>query len=209
MTAPAEERIRLFVALPVPPEIREGLMTLRDRLAAVDTAHAFRMVSLEGLHITLKFIGEIEVSWLPNIKDRLSQVLEGRPPLELAVRGVGAFPKPDRPRIIWAGIAGDTEPLAELRKAIDHKMKKYKIKTESYGHTPHITLARRINKRVPEGADVFVPLLEELKAVELGGWTAGNVILYQSQLQPTGAIYTPLATFPLRRPPPVRRVFTP
>ncbi len=209
MTAPAEERIRLFVALPVPPEIREGLMTLRDRLAAVDTAHAFRMVSLEGLHITLKFIGELEASWLPNVKDRLSQVLEGRPPLELAVRGVGAFPKPERPRIIWAGIAGDTEPLAELRKAIDHKMKKYKIKTESYGHTPHITLARRINKRVPDGADVFVPLLEELRAVELGGWTAGNVILYQSQLQPTGAIYTPLATFPLRRLPPVRRVFTP
>lgn len=209
MPAPAEERIRLFVALPVPPEIREGLMTLRDRLAAADTAHAFRMVSLEGLHITLKFIGEIEVSWLPNIKDRLSQVLEGRPPLELAVRGVGAFPKPERPRIIWAGIAGDTEPLAELRKDVDRKMKKYKIKTESYGHTPHITLARRINKRVPEGADVFVPLLEELKAVELGGWTAGTVILYQSQLQPTGAIYTPLATFPLRRPPPVRRIFTP
>jgi RNA 2',3'-cyclic 3'-phosphodiesterase len=181
--------VRLFVALEIPEETRHALADLIDRLK--DITRSARWVRPEGIHVTLKFIGEAPPEKLPAIKEALAQVRNSAP-VEARFRGCGFFPNERRPRVLWIGVEASPN-LAGLAATVEAGLEPLGIAAEAREFKPHLTLARF------EGAEGNPRLLEKLQTFEpfdFGGVRTGEFHLFQSQLQRGGARYTRLASFP-------------
>lgn len=183
------------MAVPLPDRIRERLGQVQDRLR--ERKYPVRWVRVDGVHLTLKFLGTVESSLLDDIEAAVSEGISGFRPFPLSVEGFGVFPSFSRPRVLWLGIAGDADKLVEMQQSIDSRLSSLGFEAEKRPFSPHVTLGR-----VQE--DASTPLIQamgrELKDFhpgKLGGWTAHSVHLMRSQLNPKGAIYTSLAEFPL------------
>jgi RNA 2',3'-cyclic 3'-phosphodiesterase len=180
--------MRLFVALDIPGEVRERLAALVARLRA---AAAARWTRVEGLHVTLKFVGETPPEKAEQIRAALSAVHTGEV-VELSFRGVGFFPNERRPRVFWAGIEANSA-LAALAGEVDARLAPLGIPAESRPFHPHLTLARFDS---PDGAAALLRALEPLGPVEFGRARCAEFHLYRSRLLPGGAQYERLASFP-------------
>jgi len=183
--------IRSFVAIDVEPAVRAALRALQSEF--VNTHADVRWVRPEGLHVTLKFLGAVEAARLETVHAALVAALVDRPPLRLAVRGLGAFPSWRRPRVVWVGLDG--EGLAELAACAERTLTGLGFPGEGRPFTPHLTLGRVNSLR-------GWPQLEELIKAHLqddfGDSHIDAVIIYRSTLQPGGAAYTSLWTIPLQ-----------
>lgn len=169
--------IRLFTAIPLPQEIRTILYGMGRSLPGG------RPVPEEQVHITLRFIGEVEGSLLYDIKESLASI--DTPSFSFEIRGVGHFPPRGKPRVIWAGIF-PTDKLIGLKKKIDFELQQCGIAPEQRKFSPHVTLARLSNcsiKRVTE----FLAGNSFLKFEQL---QANSFNLYSSRLTQKGAIHT-------------------
>jgi len=143
----------------------------------------------EGMHLTLKFFGEIEDKRIPKIEKALDAVVNGIPTFTLSVSGMGTFPDMRRPRVIWIGLKEDGGNLLRLQKGVEEDLKKTGFPSEDRRFTPHITLGRiRSNKNT----DKLLRLIEEEKVEELGSFDVSEVHLIKSELKPAGAEYTEL-----------------
>ncbi len=125
--------IRLFVSLKLPDEVRECL-----HLVCCDVPGA-RWVDPDQLHLTVRFIGEVEEPVFEEIRDGLGSVHVA--PFELEFRGVGHFPPRGQPRVLWAG-TGQSEELVLLRQRVDSVLVRVGLPPEARKFAPHITLAR-------------------------------------------------------------------
>jgi RNA 2',3'-cyclic 3'-phosphodiesterase len=179
--------MRLFVALDIPAEVRERLAALVARLRSTAPA---RWTRVEGLHVTLKFVGESPPEKAEQIRNALSAVHPGKI-VEMSFRGVGFFPNERRPRVFWAGIEAN-DALAVLAAEVDERLVPLGIPAESRPFHPHLTLARF---DTPDGASALLRALEPLGAVEFGGARCSEFYLYRSRLLPGGAQYERLASY--------------
>jgi RNA 2',3'-cyclic 3'-phosphodiesterase len=181
--------MRLFVALDIPEDVRSSLAALTAKLRPA--CRNARWVRIEGLHVTLKFIGETPTEKAEMIKTALASI-PSRAPILINFRGLGFFPNERRPRVLWAGINADTE-LAELARAVEISLVPLGIPRDERTFSPHLTLARLETPRVLEALQDTVKNSGQIK---FGVTTATEFHLYQSVLKPGGAEYTRLATFP-------------
>ena len=181
--------MRVFVALDVPEPVRARLTELSARLAKV--CPSARWVRFEGVHITLKFIGEVPQEKLEQIRQALGE-LPSFGPIKIRFAGLGFFPGARRPRVFWAGVEGDPK-LAELAAAIEMKLAPLGIAPEKRAFQPHLTLARFES---PQGTQALSAAVEALGAPEFGEETFREFHLYQSVLKRSGAEYTRLVTYP-------------
>ena len=180
--------MRLFVALDIPGDIRQALATtVRTLRAACPEA---RWARIDGLHVTLKFIGETPGEKLEAIKAALGSV-RAAAPVTLHFRGAGFFPDARRPRVLWAGIEADTE-LALLAAAVENSLAELGIARETRAFSPHLTLARFDR---PRGLDALHDAIESAAPLKFGATLTKEFHLYQSVLKRGGAEYTRLATF--------------
>jgi 2'-5' RNA ligase len=184
--------MRLFVAMDIPEDVRAGISAIVARLRPA--CPKARWVRIEGLHVTLKFIGETPDAAVPGIKAALASI-PARPPIGIQFRGLGFFPNARRPRVFWAGVEAGPD-LAELAAAVDAALHPQGFAREERAFAPHLTLARFDE---PRGLDALRAAVDTPEAFEFGGVTASEFHLYQSELKRGGAEYTRLATFPLRR----------
>jgi len=182
--------MRLFVAMDIPEEVRSSLAALAAKLRAA--CQNARWVRIDGLHVTLKFIGETSAEKTEKIKTALAAI-PSRAPISINFRGLGFFPNHRRPRVLWAGIEANSE-LAELAAAVETALHPLDIAREERAFSPHLTLARF---DTPRGLDALHAAIEKAGPFEFGGTTAKEFHLYQSVLKRSGAEYTRLATFPL------------
>jgi 2'-5' RNA ligase len=180
--------MRLFVALSIPEETRSSLAALVSRLRP--SCRTARWVRMEGVHITLKFIGETPAEKLQGIRASLASIPR-RDPIALKFRGLAFFPDARRPRVLWAGIESGAG-LAVLAEAVEASLAALGIAPEARKFSPHLTLARFSS---PRGLDHLQAAIEKAGALEFGGATAQEFHLYQSVLKPGGAEYTQLATY--------------
>jgi 2'-5' RNA ligase len=180
--------MRLFVALDIPEEVRTQLAAFTARLRPA--CRNARWVRIEGLHVTLKFIGEMSEEKLESIQVALAAV-PTRAPIPITYRGLGFFPDDRRPHILWAGIKSGPE-LAALAAAVDAALGPLGIPGEQREFTPHLTIARLESPRLLES---FQNAVREAGRLAFGRATAENFHLYQSVLKPGGSEYTRLATF--------------
>ena len=186
--------MRLFVALDIPDAVREALAQFCRPLR--EMCPGARWVRCEGVHITLKFIGETPPDRAELVRATLSAV-PSTGPIELRFAGIGFFPTPRHPRILWAGVSASSA-LRVLARAIEEQLEPLGIPRETRGFNPHVTLARFDS---PKGLDALRATLEKLDTSEFGGTTAREFHIYQSILKRGGAEYTRLACYPLMREP--------
>jgi RNA 2',3'-cyclic 3'-phosphodiesterase len=189
--------MRVFVAVDVGDAVRREAMrvvaTLSGKLEAVKTPPRVAWVKPAALHVTIKFIGEVEEPEVERLQELLAPPIE-MPPFELAWRGVGAFPSPKRPRALWLGVINGAAPLARLEAEVSRRLAGAKaVELDDRALLPHLTLGRV--KMAGEGVD----WPKVLKAVEVKDVTSrvDRVTLYRSQLSHQGPHYTGLISAPL------------
>ena len=181
--------MRVFVALDVPEPVRARLAEHSARLKKV--CPNARWVRLEGVHITLKFIGEV----LPEKLEQIRHALGGLPslgPIAVQFAGLGFFPGALRSHVLWAGVEADPK-LAELAAAIEMKLAPLGIAPEKRAFHPHLTLARFES---PQGTQALREAVEVMGRPEFGEDTFREFHLHQSVLKRSGAEYTRLVTYP-------------
>ena len=180
--------MRLFVAMDIPEEVRAAVAVLVERLRPSSRdAHWAR---IEGLHVTLKFIGEIPEEKLGPIVSALKDVVFAKP-IAFRFRGLGFFPNERRPRVLWAGIDSGPE-LAALAAAVETALIPLGIAREDRAFSPHLTLARFDS---PRNLERLHTAIEAAGPLEFGITIAKEFHLYQSILKRGGAEYTRVATF--------------
>ena len=187
--------MRLFVALEIPAAVRDNLAAqineLRD-LPAPLAAKRLRWVRPENLHVTLKFIGEVEAAKLDGIRSALTAIgLDA--PVGLDFRGLGFFPDEKYPRVLWVGLHASGN-LPVLASDIDRTLEGQGIARDERAFAPHLTLARFEPRGLHERLRIAIQKNSER---EFGAFEAREFHLIQSRLKPSGAEYTSLAAFPL------------
>jgi 2'-5' RNA ligase len=180
--------MRLFVALELPEATRAALRDLMARLEPL--ARGARWVRAEGMHLTVKFIGEFPEEKLPALREALSRVRSAEP-ARMKFRGLGCFPNDRRPRVLWAGVEASAS-LAALAAEVDAALAPLGVARESRAYVPHLTLARF---REPSPQPRLQNELAKSKAWEFGEAVASEFYLFESKLSPRGAEYRKLETF--------------
>jgi RNA 2',3'-cyclic 3'-phosphodiesterase len=178
--------MRLFVAVNLPAEIRERLATVQDRLRHIQADVSW--VRPENLHVTLKFLGETEEKRLPSIRLALAEVSRAVSPFSMEVVGVGSFGG-RVPRVIWVGVQDGAQSLVDLARQVENALARLGFPKEKREFTAHLTLGR---VRSPRNAEGLLAGLQEGRGEEFGTFAARAFELMQSELRPSGSIYTVL-----------------
>jgi RNA 2',3'-cyclic 3'-phosphodiesterase len=185
--------MRIFIALDIPAEILARMLEYMERARRL--APEARWARVEGLHVTLKFIGEVSDTKVEEIKTALTAIQAA--PFEVKFENVGFFPSPKSPRVFWIGVEGG-EALPQLATAIDGATQKLGIAKEDRAYSPHLTLARAGSG--PGAHNLLRPLVTVLGSdppPQFGTMTPREFFLYQSQPQRGGSKYTKLQRFGL------------
>ena len=177
--------IRSFLAIELPKPILGKIEEVQGdlRLTHADV----RWVSPERIHLTLKFFGNIEESRIDSISKSIEEPIQNTLPFSVKVQGIGAFPYLKNPRVIWMGLVNGGEVLISLQKQIDTRLEKIGFQPEDRPFHPHLTLGRMKSSR---GKDELVGRMEKHKEEEFGDLQVEKVILFKSDLRPSGPIYT-------------------
>jgi len=179
--------IRSFLAIELPRTTRKKIEEVQ---ADLRSTHAdVRWVNPEKIHLTLKFFGNIEGSRIDPIFKSIEEPIRNTLPFSLKVRGVGAFPHLKNPRVIWIGLVNGREVLISFQKQIETQLEKIGIQPEDRPFNPHLTLGRMKSSR---GKEELVGRMEKHKEEEFGDFQVERVVLFKSNLKPSGPIYTPL-----------------
>ncbi len=174
----------------LPDDVRQRLAAEIERLRphAADVA----WVAPANLHLTLKFLGQVDEARVPAVAAALATAAAGHRGFDVLVRGLGAFPSPARPRVLWAGLAEDAGRLRALAESVDDACGGLGFPRETRAFAGHVTLGRvREPRRRPTLADALA------RGGEFGRVRVARVTLMRSELSPRGARYSELATGPL------------
>jgi len=189
--------IRAFVAIVPPTSLQTRIAKYCDWLG--NFGGAIKWVERDNIHITLAFLGDINTTessaYAKAIERGVASVRDDLPAPQIALQGVGAFPDLARPRSLWVGVDEGTDFLTELKEAIDLPLEDFGYYPERRKYQPHLTLGR-VKGRGPEITQL-TDKLAEADEKPFGQFTAGNVILFGSELKKEGPIYHPIATIKL------------
>jgi len=186
--------MRIFIAIEIPEETRAGLREAQRTLRtdAVDASWP----RPEGIHLTLKFLGEVPETKGPEITNALSLAAAGSQAFHLAVDGTGTFPNARSARVVWAGLGGEIDCLNRLQAAVEDAMERIGFDRESRPFTPHLTLGRI---KYIRSRETWVRLLEQVKDLKLPAFDVSSFSLIKSELKRSGAEYTQIARFELQQ----------
>jgi 2'-5' RNA ligase len=179
--------IRTFIAVKLPETVLATIDGVQKQLAA----HGFsvRWVTTGNIHLTLKFLGEVDEDEVEDIAAVLTEAVNGFAPLRLAAAGVGVFPSVKRARVIWVGLSGQLPELAALQRSIADRLAMIGYPHEKRPFSGHLTLGRVkcqiAASRLTTAMGAFGDFESETFAVD-------RVILFKSELRPSGAAYTEL-----------------
>ena len=187
------EKIRTFIAIELDESIKDGLTKLQERLKGKVPRGSARWVRPKGIHLTLKFLGDVPADQIGEITRALERSCQGFAPFSLSCGGLGCFPNLKRPRVVWVGIQEETGTLAQLKKAIEENVAPLGYPTEKRKFSPHLTLGR-VQKRASSGDRRRLGELVGASEIGmLGQMEVRSVNLIRSDLRPSGAVYTRLA----------------
>ncbi|MDQ0286704.1 2'-5' RNA ligase [Desulfofundulus luciae] len=187
--------MRLFWAINLPDTIKERLWDIQRQLqgAGADA----KWVEKENLHLTVHFLGEVEVSLINALISAAQKVLLTQKTFSVQLGGLGVFPDPRRPRVLWTGVIGGGNELQEIYRLVGEAMVPFGIPLPGRPFSPHLTLARL---RSPRGVQELMLRVRELgdACTHLGTVQVSSVDLMQSELTRGGPIYTLMAQIRLK-----------
>jgi RNA 2',3'-cyclic 3'-phosphodiesterase len=177
-------RVRTFIAVELSPRVLARAAGLVDALRVVDAT--INWVRPEQMHLTLKFLGDVPDTHLPDVCRVVRQAAAGCEPFEISCRGAGAFPDSERPRTLWIGIREGAEELKALQAAIDDAFKKeLGYSKEPRGFHPHLTIGR-VKQASPEGRERLSRLIAEHSEFDADLAVVDEVVTFASFLDRKG-----------------------
>jgi len=192
------QQIRAFIAIELPDPLRASLKGLQDRLKEQAPPRAVRWVQPQGIHLTLKFLGQTPVDQIEGLIKGLVSACAPLCSFTCTVGGLGCFPNPNRPRVIWAGVQEPTGALSRLQRAIEDACAELGFEPERRTFHPHLTLGR-VRDGVPTGQRRAIgELIERTETASLATISAKGVSVIRSDLRPSGAVYTTLREIELK-----------
>ena len=184
----AEGDQRLFIAVPLPTAAIEACVALIDGVRATVDPRGARWVRMDGLHVTLRFLGATSQELIPAVGEAIRATTAGQGPFEVILAGAGAFPEGRRPRTLWIGIEQGAEQLASLSAGLDAPLATLGWAGDPRPFRPHLTVARTDAVHGTGGTAVASALAEAAR-----GWRvtfeAGSVALFRSHLGSGPASY--------------------
>jgi len=182
--------VRLFLAVDLPPAVRAALGALQSRLRA--RCGGWRWVRPEGMHLTLRFLGEVPPDLDAASRNAWREAVRPFPPFRFGLEGLGRFPAGGRPRVLWVGVreARDEAVLPGLAESLERAARDCGFAPEGRAFSPHLTLARAARDARAEWPRDSVAGIGETVDVQ-------SVVLFRSELHPAGARYTALEAFTL------------
>jgi 2'-5' RNA ligase len=177
--------IRSFLAIELPEAIRKRIEEIQRDLRSLNSD--VRWVSPEKIHLTLKFFGNIEESRVDTIAKSIEPLVGGTQPFSLEAKGMGAFPNIKNPRVIWMGLIDEKQVLVPLQKQLESTLATIGFQVEDRPFRPHLTLGR-VNSSC--GKDELIGRIEKYKEEKFGDVEVKRLVLFKSDLRPTGPIYT-------------------
>ncbi len=179
--------IRTFIAVEIPEKIISSIARVQEGIK--NYGFKIRWVRPESIHLTLKFLGNIEAADTENVGRAVFRASKEYTPLSLQVKGIGVFPGIKRPRVVWVGITGQLETLVGLQKTLDKNLEAIGFPKEKRPFKGHLTLGR-IKKKID--TNTFIEALDTFGNFETETFTADRVVLFKSELKASGAVYTKL-----------------
>jgi len=185
-----DQVMRAFLALEIPNEVKLQLQTELNRVRG--SLPRARWVRPHGLHLTLKFLGELEWGRLRALSAAIAPSLQPLAPVAVTLAGSGFFPSRSRPRVAWVG--GEAVGIQPVVEAVESASVKQGLARERRRWSLHLTLARI---RQPWPRSAVAAFQEWGERLSLVPFTAREVVLFRSVLEPAGAVYTGLERMPL------------
>ena len=176
--------MRIFVAVALEAALGEAVAKLPPRLNSA--AAAFRWVPPGNLHLTLKFLGEIPEERVAQASDAAREVAGRSRPFSITLGGLGAFPSPKKPQIVWIGVVQGADRLIELARDLDVTLRRVKFPEDDRPFRPHLTIARATHARpVPN----LSGLLGGMRGVVVGTQSVDRLVVMESTLNTNGSVY--------------------
>ncbi len=188
--------LRAFIAVEIPSPLQH---TIQESTASLHKAlghDLVRWVPPQNVHLTLKFLGDVSSSSLDLIKQMLTVEAAQHPCFEMQIEGIGSFPNPRRPRVIWVGLHAPAE-LESLQRGIESASARLGYATDEKGFSPHLTIGRVKQNLSAVEVQRIRTELEKTKIGLLGVVRVNAAHLFKSDLQPSGSIYTRLFSAPI------------
>ena len=185
--------IRCFIAIELPGELKKELAELITLLKRRSPS-IMRWVDPQGIHITLKFLGEVSEELIVEIESAMDESVKGVHPFQLEIGGTGAFPNMNRPELIWVGVKGEMEKLVALHTKIEDNMELLGFPKEKRPYSPHLTLGRVRNEAPDFDRQRLGKLISSSTFTSLVPMKVTAIHLIRSQLTQPGPIYTVLKT---------------
>ena len=188
------EKVRSFICIEIPQEIISYIGTVQHHLRS--TARGVRWTRPEGIHLTLKFLGDVAVDRIELIAQAVAVAVANTPVFTVILDRLGFFPNSRRPKVIWVGLKDPSNQLAACQSGIEKVLVPLGFPAEERRFSPHLTLARIKNPN--ESSDLISQMgRQKIDALE---FTAHEVVIKRSDLRPDGAVYTSLRSIGLSLP---------
>ncbi|HVP21803.1 MAG TPA: RNA 2',3'-cyclic phosphodiesterase [Anaerolineaceae bacterium] len=183
------EMIRSFIAVELTTPIQSAMGRVIKQLSPA--TNVVRWVPPQNIHLTFKFLGDIELSGVAKLQDSIKKECRQYLPFEIHIGTLGAFPNSRQPRVIWIGVQAPPD-LAALQKGIDSALSTLGYPVEGRPFSPHLTLGRVSQHASREEVITLASLIARTTVGDLGASRVEAVTLFRSDLRPTGSIYTAL-----------------
>ncbi len=191
-------QIRSFIAIELSGEIKRELTRLQENLKLGSRAPV-RWVDPNIIHLTLKFLGDIDENIAASVTDVIEKASGGTRPFQLKISGLGVFPNTRRVQVVWVGLTGELDKLGGLQKSVESGLVPLGFKAESRPFTPHLTIGRVRERARPEERQDLGRLIEGMNFETAASLNVDAVNLMKSQLTREGPIYTRLSSVELKQ----------
>lgn len=183
------EPIRAFIAIELPDSVKAAISRIQADVRRDEHA-SVKWVNPDGVHLTLKFLGNIDPELIPDIGRAMSQAAAGLGPVRLELSRVGAFPNLRAPRVVWVGLEGDISTLQVLYKQIEDRLAELGFPPEGRAFSPHLTLGRVRQGAARPEQQRLAQAISSTKLDDRAAFEAGSVSLMRSTLTRARAIYS-------------------
>ena len=185
--------IRCFVAIPLPGDVLAQIGEVSHQLKKLSIDARFPRP--ESIHLTLKFLGDVQESAVPDILETMKEKVCKYESFEVSVRNAGAFPHLANPRVVWLGVEPEEE-LEKLQSSVESGLVELGFEKEKRRFSPHLTLARVKSRHMIANLMHYLEL--HGSKIDLGSFLVRTVVLYRSELRPSGAVYSRLGSAALK-----------
>jgi len=191
------ETVRCFIAIELPEEVKAGLRDIQAKLKSGGSAPV-KWVDPYSVHLTLKFLGGVDAAKISPIAAAMDEAARGIAPFSLKVEGLGAFPNLRRVQVVWVGVSGEVDRLADLQQRLENNLAQLGFAPENRRFTPHLTLARVRDRASLAEREGLGQLIAGTEFGAASSFPVKEVSLMKSQLTREGALYSRLSAAALK-----------